>query len=130
MSATPSSAHSGNSIPHLQSLADWDAMRAASAAPGCAGCLVDFYADWCGPCRTIAPRLLEAVAQFPMVRFYKVNVDASEALAERCGIKAMPTFQLYCAGQPTPAGEVVGAQWQKVKELLVAACARVANAST
>jgi thioredoxin 1 len=115
-------------IAPLLTLADWDAMRAASAAPGCAGCLVDFYAAWCGPCKQIAPRLEAAVAQYPAVRFYKVDVDAAEELAQRCGIHAMPTFQLYRGGRAEPAAEVVGAQWHKVQELLVAATAAAPKA--
>lgn len=55
--------------------------------------VLDFYADWCGPCKAIAPRLPELG-----VPVYKVNVDLQEKLAEEYDIRAMPTFKLIKDG--------------------------------
>ena len=54
--------------------------------------LLDFYADWCGPCRMVAP-VLEEVSQLRKdVLVGKINVDAEEALAREFGIVSIPTL--------------------------------------
>jgi len=61
--------------------------------------LVDFYATWCPPCRALAP-LLERFAEqnADKVKVYKVDTDADERLAERYGIRTIPTLVLFEGG--------------------------------
>jgi thioredoxin 1 len=61
--------------------------------------LVDFYAEWCGPCRQLTPRLEEFAQEHPEVRVVKVNVDNSPELARRYGVKAMPTLLVIRDGK-------------------------------
>ena len=62
--------------------------------------LVDFWAEWCGPCKMIAP-VLEEIAreQGDRVKIAKVNVDDSPALAARFDIRAIPTLLYFAGGQ-------------------------------
>ena len=57
--------------------------------------LVDFYADWCGPCKMLAPVLEGLSEKMDKVTFYKVNVDASSDLAGRYGIQAIPNLVIF-----------------------------------
>jgi len=78
--------------------------------------VVDFYADWCGPCRMIAPKLAAMAAEFAeKAMVLKVNVDECEDIAAEKGVSAMPTFQAYRGGEKV--GEVVGASEEKLKAL-------------
>jgi len=56
---------------------------------------VDFYADWCGPCKFISPRFEQLSSQYPNITFLKVNVDSLRRTSTKCGIEAMPTFQFF-----------------------------------
>lgn len=68
--------------------------------------VIDFYADWCGPCRFIAPKVEEFSKEVPSVHFGKINVDTIKH-KEVSTIQAMPTFRLYKNGKQV--AEVVGA---------------------
>jgi thioredoxin 1 len=54
--------------------------------------IVDFFANWCGPCKRIAPVFEELAQKVPEITFLKVNVDDSEALSSAFDIEALPTF--------------------------------------
>ena len=60
--------------------------------------LLDFYAEWCGPCRMLAPIVEEVAAERPDVLVGKVNVDEEPALAARFGITSIPTLLLIRSG--------------------------------
>jgi thioredoxin 1 len=61
--------------------------------------LADFWAEWCGPCRTLAP-IVEALAEqyADVARIVKLNVDDSPAVAQRYGIQGIPTLILFQDG--------------------------------
>jgi len=78
--------------------------------------IVDFYADWCGPCRMIAPKLEEMSKEFTNVVFLKVNVDDNTEVAEELGISAMPTFLMF--KNSSKVDELVGANEGKLREMI------------
>ena len=62
--------------------------------------LVDFWAEWCGPCKMIAPVLDELAEEYSgRVNIGKVNVDEFQALAAEYGVRAIPTLLLFQNGQ-------------------------------
>jgi thioredoxin 1 len=62
--------------------------------------LVDFWAEWCGPCKMLAPVLDELAAEYDgKVKIAKVNIDDHQKLATDYGIRAIPTLLIFQAGQ-------------------------------
>ncbi|WP_373057804.1 thioredoxin [Zunongwangia sp. H14] len=62
--------------------------------------LVDFYADWCGPCKTLAPILKDAKASLgEEVKIVKIDVDKNQELAGKYQVRGVPTMILFKQGQ-------------------------------
>jgi thioredoxin 1 len=71
--------------------------------------LVDFWAEWCGPCHAVSPILERIVEERPdELRLVKVNIDEEQGLAMRYGIASIPTMVLFRNGEPAAAA--IGAQ--------------------
>ncbi|HUJ11802.1 MAG TPA: thioredoxin [Verrucomicrobiae bacterium] len=82
--------------------------------------LVDFWAEWCGPCKMIAPLLDElADEKAGQLKIAKVNVDDNQELASRFGIRAIPTLLLFKGGQVQET--IVGMTGKKDLEKKIAA---------
>lgn len=61
--------------------------------------LVDFYADWCGPCKMLSPILEELSTEYSDIKFIKVNVDNDMNLASRYAIMSIPTIYIFKDGK-------------------------------
>ena len=77
--------------------------------------IVDFWAEWCGPCHAIAP-VLDRIAEERegAVKVVKVNIDEEQGLAMRYGIASIPTVVLFKDGEPAAAA--IGAQPKQALE--------------
>lgn len=69
--------------------------------------LVDFYADWCGPCKMMGPVMEEIASEREDVKVVKINVDDDMELAQKFGVMSIPTFIVFKNGQM--AGRKMGA---------------------
>lgn len=85
----------------IKTLADFKSM--VSEAPMNKIIVIDFYADWCGPCKRISPELdkLDENSTFPNVSFFKINTETEEMkdVCTACKIAAMPTFCFFHGGK-------------------------------
>ena len=61
--------------------------------------LVDFFAEWCGPCKMLGPVLEEVSKDYPDINFVKVNVDENMDLAGQFGIMSIPTVYIFKDGE-------------------------------
>ncbi|KAK4227503.1 thioredoxin-like protein [Podospora fimiseda] len=78
---------------HIDSAAQWRQILTANAVV-----IADFYADWCGPCKMIAPHYEGLAGKYSKpnkIAFVKVNVDNQQAIAQQYGVRAMPTFLVF-----------------------------------
>jgi len=77
--------------------------------------IVDFWAEWCGPCRAVSP-VLDQIAdeRAQELRVVKVNIDEEPELAQRYGILSIPTIVLFKGGEPAAAA--IGAQPKRMLE--------------
>jgi thioredoxin 1 len=68
-------------------------------------CIIDFYADWCGPCKMVAPVLEELAKDYDgKINVYKVNTEEEQELASAFGIRSIPSFLFVPSeGQPQMA---------------------------
>ena len=70
--------------------------------------VVDFYADWCGPCRMVSPVIESLSQQYAgKVNFAKVDTDANPSLAMRCNILSIPTVMIFKGGRTVD--KIIGA---------------------
>ncbi|KAJ7106025.1 thioredoxin-domain-containing protein [Mycena crocata] len=82
----------------IKSVKQWNETLRGSTAAGMT-VLVDFHAQWCQPCKAIAPRFSQLASQNPHVNFLRVDVDAQKAIAAKYQVTAMPTFLAIKAGK-------------------------------
>ncbi|MFH0825108.1 MAG: thioredoxin [Pseudomonadota bacterium] len=94
--------------------ADFDDQVLKSQVPA----LVDFWAAWCGPCRTVGPVVEELAEEYAgKVKVCKVNVDDNKQVPARYGIRGIPTLMLFKNGELVD--QIVGAvPKSRIKELL------------
>ncbi|MDX6513462.1 MAG: thioredoxin 1 [Gaiellaceae bacterium] len=64
--------------------------------------LVDFWAEWCGPCHAVSP-VLDKIADERQIKLVKVNIDEEQGLAIKYGIQSIPTMILFRDGEPSAA---------------------------
>ena len=61
--------------------------------------LVDFWASWCGPCRTLSPTIDEIAEEHPEIKVCKINIDDEAELAIRHGVMSVPTLMIFKNGE-------------------------------
>ena len=83
--------------------------------------VVDFWAEWCGPCRSIAPALEEIAGSLgPKVKVVKLNVDENPQTAAKYGIQSIPTLMIFKNGQ-LASRQIGAAPKQKLEQWITAA---------
>ncbi len=80
--------------------------------------IVDFYADWCGPCRGIAPFLVELAKEYEgKIIIYKVNIDKCPEVASAFGVESIPTL-LYLKPNAQPTATVGALKKEEIKKII------------
>ena len=99
--------------------ADFEAQVLKATGP----VVVDFWAEWCGPCKMIAPALEEIAGSLgDKVKIFKLNVDESPATAQKYGIMSIPTLMMFKNGE-LASRQVGAAPRQKLEQWITSAAA-------
>lgn len=69
--------------------------------------LVDFWAEWCGPCRAMHPIFTRMARKFKKITFARLNIDQNQEIATKLGIQSIPIFIMFKNG--SPVDKVIGA---------------------
>jgi thioredoxin 1 len=80
---------------NLNKIEEFDSVVKNSQIP----VMVDFYADWCGPCKMLTPKLIEKQNELKTFKLVKVNVDNHQELAEKFDVQGIPHVLLFKNGQ-------------------------------
>lgn len=81
-------------------------------------CVIDFYADWCKPCKMISPFMEELAQEYKgKVHFLKINVDVEEELARQFNISSIPAV-MYCPKNGKPQMNIGGMPKEEIKKLV------------
>lgn len=78
--------------------------------------IIDFFANWCGPCNAIAPVFEKLSKEYPNIHFMKVNVDEAPNVAEELDVSALPTFKVLKDG--VVVDELLGANEGELRKLI------------
>ncbi|XWV25957.1 thioredoxin-like protein [Tupanvirus soda lake] len=81
--------------------------------------VIDFYGDWCPPCKMIAPKFAKLAEKYPNVSFYKLNSDAPDVgkIVSACEVSALPTFCFFIDGKYIT--RVVGANDVQLENVII-----------
>jgi len=104
---------------HVGSHGDFDALLSTTRYV-----IVDFYADWCGPCKMIAPHFLKMASTYSIpgfLAFAKVDVDKVGSVARKYGVTAMPTFMFFKEGKQVAVNGNITIQGANLPTLMQAA---------
>jgi len=82
-------------VSHVKDAKTWETDVISSAVP----VFVDFWAEWCGPCKLMHPVFERMAKKYNRVTFARVNVDQNQPIAMRFGVQAIPTFIMFKSGQ-------------------------------
>ena len=86
----------------LEKVANYEASPNDWKYLGDVPCIIDFYADWCGPCKAVAPVLEELAAEYDgKIIIYKVDTEVEQDLAAAFGVRSIPTL-LFCPMEGAP----------------------------
>ena len=108
-----------DTLHHINSLPELQKLFAATTYV-----VIDFYADWCGPCKTIAPiyaNLSKKHSQAGILAFVKVDVDHAQEIAAQYGVSAMPTFLAFKDGKLVAVNGAAQIRGADVRALTAAA---------
>jgi len=104
----------------LEKIMDYEKNTTEWNYKGSLPCLIDFYADWCAPCRQTAPILDELAREYSgKIVIYKVDVQKERELASVFGIQSIPAF-LFCpaTGNPTMSSGIAGSR-EETKKMFI-----------
>lgn len=108
-----------DSVKHISSHGEFDSLLSSTRYV-----VVDFYADWCGPCKAIAPHFISMASKWSIpgfLAFAKVNVDNVGSVAQKYRVAAMPTFMFFKEGKQVAVNGNVTIQGANLPSLNAAA---------